>query len=79
MMYFFLYYFSYTVYFGVVIYLNIPFIYKYVYPLSCVQRLFFRMKLVKCFLRTQLKQTNLKNRLHISRESPKKCFNDTVI
>ena len=36
------------------------------------------MKLRKASLRTQSKQTNLENRLHISRESPKEGFNDTV-
>ena len=36
------------------------------------------MKLVKTFLRTQLKQTYLENRLHFSTESPKKGFNDTT-
>ena len=36
------------------------------------------MKLRKTSLRTQSKQTNLENRLHISRESPKEGFNDTV-
>ena len=36
------------------------------------------MKLVKTSLRIQLKQTNLENRLHILRESPKEGFNDTV-
>ena len=46
--------------------------------LSCVQRLFSKMKLVKPSLRTHLKQTNLENRFHISIESPKEVFNDTV-
>ena len=36
------------------------------------------MKLVQTLLRTQLKQTNLENRLHVLTESPKKGFNDTV-
>ena len=34
------------------------------------------MKLMKTLLCTQLKQTNLENRLHISTESPK-GYNDT--
>ena len=46
--------------------------------LSCIQRFFSKMKLVKTSLRTQLKQTNLENRFHISRESPKEGFNDIV-
>ena len=46
--------------------------------LSCVQRLFSKMKLVKTSLRTQLKQTNLENRLHILTEKPKEGFNETV-
>ena len=36
------------------------------------------MKLVETSIRTQLKQTNLENRLHISTENPKEGFNDTV-
>ena len=36
------------------------------------------MKLVKTSLRSQLKRTNMENQLHISTESPKECFNDTV-
>ena len=40
------------------------------------------MKLMKTLLCTQLKQTNLENRLHISTESPKgyndTCFQDFV-
>ena len=36
------------------------------------------MKLVNTSLHTQLKQTNLENRLHISIKSPKECFNDKV-
>ena len=36
------------------------------------------MKLVKTLLHTQLKQTYLENRLHISTECPKEGFNDTV-
>ena len=46
--------------------------------LPCVQRFFSKMKLAKTSLRTQLTQTNLECRLHISNESPKECFNDTV-
>ena len=44
--------------------------------LSCIQRFFSKMKLVKTLFRTQLKQTNLVNRFHISTESLKKRFND---
>ena len=36
------------------------------------------MKLVNTSLHTQLIQTNLENRLHISIKSPKECFNDMV-
>ena len=36
------------------------------------------MKLVETSIRTQLKQANLENRLHISTENPKEGFNDTV-
>ena len=36
------------------------------------------MQLVKTELRTQLKQTDLENQLHISTESPKEGFNDSV-
>ena len=36
------------------------------------------MKLVKTSLRTQLKQTNLENRLHILTEKLKEGFNETV-
>ena len=46
--------------------------------LSYVQKFFSKMKLVKTSLCTQLKQTNLENWLHISIESPKEGFNDTV-
>ena len=37
------------------------------------------MKLVKTSLCIQVTQTNLKNQLHISTESPKEGFNDTVL
>ena len=33
---------------------------------------------MKTSLRTQLKQTNLENQFHISTESPKEGFSDTV-
>ena len=36
------------------------------------------MKQLKTTLRTQLKQTNLENRIHISAESQKKASNDTA-
>ena len=36
------------------------------------------MKLLKTLLHAQSKQTNLENRLHISTESPKEDFDDTV-
>ena len=43
----------------------------------CIQGFFSEMKLVKTLLRTQLKGTNLENRLHILTESPKEGVNDT--
>ena len=50
--------------------------------LPCVRRFFSEMKLVKTTLRTQLKQTNLENRLHILTENLndglKEGFNDTA-
>ena len=39
---------------------------------------YFKMKLLKTLLRTQLKQTNLENWFHILTESPKEGFDDTV-
>ena len=36
------------------------------------------MKLVNTSLRTQLKQTSLENLLHVSTESPKEGFHDTI-
>ena len=54
-------------------------IYYYIYT-GCqksiyhVQRFFSKMKLVETLLRTQLKQTHLENRLHISTERPKKVL-----
>ena len=46
--------------------------------LTCVPKIFYKMKLVKILLRTELKKPNLENRLHISTESPKEGFNETV-
>ena len=46
--------------------------------MSFIQILFSKMKLVKTLSHIQLKQTNVENRLHISTESPKECFNYTV-
>ena len=43
-----------------------------------VQRFFPKRKLVKTSLRTQLKQTDLENQLHISTESSEKGFIDIV-
>ena len=45
------------------------------FSLSNIQRFFRKRKLVK----TLLHKTNLENRLHISTESPKQGFNDTVL
>ena len=65
-------------YFGVVTFHKINFLCIGMSCLSCIQSFFSKMKLVKTSLRTQLKQTNLENQLHISTESPKKAFNYTV-
>ena len=46
--------------------------------LPYIQRFFSKMRLEKTSLLTHLKQTNLKNWLHISIESSKEGFNDTV-
>ena len=63
-------------YFGVVT-LLIKYSFHAPVSLSCVQRL-WKMKLVRTLLHIQLKQTNLENKLHISIEILKECFNDTV-
>ena len=44
--------------------------------LSCIQTFLSQMELVKTLFRTQLKQTNLQNWLHIITESSKEGFND---
>ena len=46
--------------------------------LSCIQSSFSKMKLVKTLVRTELKRTNLENRLCTSTETPKERFDDTV-
>ena len=46
--------------------------------LSCIQTFFSKMKLVKTFLRTQLKQTNLEKLTSYVNRKSKKGFNDTV-
>ena len=46
--------------------------------LKYVQRVFSKRELVKTSFCTELKPTNLKNLLHISTESPKEGFNNTV-
>ena len=46
--------------------------------LSYGKILFSKKKLVKTSLRTQWKQTNLENWLYVSKELPKKGFDDTV-
>ena len=46
--------------------------------MSYDERFFFEIKLTKSLLRTQLKLTNLENRLPISTASPKEYFNDIV-
>ena len=72
-------YFLYIVYFGVVTSDKILFSCISMSSLSRIQRFFSKMKLVKILLRTELKQTNLENRLHISTERPKENFIDTVL
>ena len=47
--------------------------------LSCAERFFSKVTLVRTLLCTQLKQTNLENQSHISTESSNEGFNDTVI
>ena len=71
-----LYYLLYTVYFVVVTSHKIFFSCISTSSLPYGQR-FFSRKLVKTLLCTQLKQTNLENRFHISTESPK-SFDSTV-
>ena len=48
------------------------------FPLSvsCIERLFSRMKLIKTRLRNQLSQTSLDSLLHINTEKPTKLSND---
>ena len=70
MMYLHLYSFLYTVYFGVVTSRKSSLLYVQT-------RYFSKRKLVKTLLHTQLKQTNLKNRFHISTENLQEGFNDT--
>ena len=78
MMYLLLYSFSYTVYFSVATSDKILFSYKSTSSWSCTQRFFCKMKLVKILLHSYLIKTNLENQFHISTESPKEDFNDTV-
>ena len=70
--------FLYTVYFSVVTSDKIFFSCISRSSLSCIQKFFSKIKLVKTSLHTQLKQNNLENQLHISTESLKEGFNDTV-
>ena len=69
--------FLYTVYFSVVTSHKMLFSCISMSSLSYVKIFFSKRKLGKTLLRTQLKQTNLENRLLISIESAK-GFNDTV-
>ena len=48
------------------------------FPLSvsCIKRLFLKMKLIKTRLRNQRSQTSLDSSLHISMEKPTKFSND---
>ena len=68
--------FLYTVYFRIITSHKVL---SCIVRLVChIQRFFPEMKLVKTLLCTQLKQTNLENRFHISTGSPKADCNDTV-
>ena len=69
-----LYYFLYTLYFGFVTSHQIFFSCIITSSLSYVQRFFSKRKLVKTSLHTQLKQTNLENRFHISQKVQKKVL-----
>ena len=73
-----LYSFIYTMYFGVVTSHKMFFSYISTSSLSYVRRFFSKRKLMKTSLHTQLKQTNLEDRLNISTEIPKEGFNDTA-
>ena len=46
--------------------------------LSCIQRFFFKIQLVKNLLHTQLKQTSLKIGIIFQTQSSKKAFHDTI-
>ena len=46
--------------------------------MSCIEIFFFKIKLMKSLLCTQLKLTNLENRIPISTASSKEYFDDTV-
>ena len=70
--------FLYTVYFGFVTSHKIFFSCISTSSLSYVQKFFSKRKLVKSLFCTQLKQIYLENQLHISTESPKESFNDTI-
>ena len=70
--------FLYTVYFGIVTSHKMLFSCITMSGLSYVQRFFSKRKLVKTSGGSQLKQTNLESQLHLSTESPKEGFNDTV-
>ena len=63
--------FLYGVYFGVVSSHKIFFSCISMSSLACVQRLSSKLKLVKTLLCTQLKQTNLENQLHVSKNQKK--------
>ena len=78
MMYLLLNSFLFTVYFDVVIFHKIFFSCICMSSLSCLQKLFSKMKLVKTSLYIQLKQTNLENCFHILTKSSTEGFNDTV-
>ena len=65
-------------YFRVVNSNKIHFLWTGTSSFSCIQSFFSKMKLVKTSLDTQSKQANLENQLHITTESPKEGFNNTV-
>ena len=77
MMYLLLYSFLYTVCFNVVSSDKIFFSCISMSSSSYIQGFFSKVKPVKTFSHTQLKQTNLEIQLHIFTESPKKDISET--
>ena len=81
MIYLLLYSFLYSVYFVYTFYILYTFVTSHkiciswiVFILSCDQRFFSKMKLLKSSLRTQSKQAKLEIQLYISTESPREVL-----